>query len=104
MLPALQQRAADLVISDLQIGSMGGFAMGMQRRLELRLGRLRPGPRAAVARPAPDTFMAKRIGVAGWLVKPLDPLRIRAAAKAVLAGGQYFDTTLAAVPPDVLPA
>jgi DNA-binding NarL/FixJ family response regulator len=48
--------------------------------------------------------MAKRIGVAGWLLKPLDPLRTRAAAKAVLAGEHYFDTTLSAIPADVMPA
>ena len=51
-----------------------------------------------------DIFLAKRTGVAGWLVKPLDPLRPRAAVQALLAGENYFDTTLSAVPADVLPA
>src|ERR1700733_10443857 len=35
VLPALQERAADLVISDLQIGSMGGYAIGVQLPLGL---------------------------------------------------------------------
>ncbi len=104
VLPALQERPADLVISDLQIGSMGGVAIGMQLALEIGSGRLSPVPVLLLLDRRPDTFMAKRIGVAGWLIKPLDPLRTRAAAKAVLAGEHYFDTTLSALPADVMPA
>jgi DNA-binding response OmpR family regulator len=104
VLPALQERPADLVISDLQIGSMGGFAIGMQLALEIGSGRLGPVPVLLLLDRRPDTFFANRIGVAGWLIKPLDPLRTRAAAKALLSGERYYDSTLAAVPADILPA
>ena len=53
VLPALQQRIADLVITDLQIGSMGGLAVAMQATLEAAAGRLeKPVPMLRAARPA----------------------------------------------------
>jgi DNA-binding response OmpR family regulator len=103
VLPALQERAADLVISDLQIGSMGGFAIGMQLGIEVGAGRLGPVPLLLLLDRRPDTFMAKRIGADGWLIKPLDPLRTAAAARALLAGDHYFDGPLAAVRADFSP-
>jgi two-component system, OmpR family, response regulator BaeR len=105
VLPALQQRIADLVITDLQIGSMGGLAVAMQATLEAAAGRLeKPVPMLMLLDRRADTFLAKRTAVAGWLVKPLDPLRISAAVTALLAGGRYYDRTLAPGVPDVLPA
>jgi DNA-binding NarL/FixJ family response regulator len=38
-----------------------------------------------------DVFIAKECDAEGWLVKPLDPLRLRKAAAALLDGGTYFD-------------
>jgi DNA-binding response OmpR family regulator len=105
VLPALQERAADLVIADLQIGSMGGLAIAMQVTLEAASGRLeKPVPVVMLLDRRADTFLAKRTAVAGWVLKPLDPLRLRAAVTAVLAGETYHDRTLAPGVPDVLPA
>lgn len=104
VVPALNERAADLVVADLQIGSMGGFAIAMQLALETGADRLGPVPVLLLLDRRPDTFFARRIGVAGWLLKPLDPLRTRAAVKALLAGERYYDPTFAAVPADVLSA
>jgi DNA-binding response OmpR family regulator len=105
VLPALQERSADLIITDLQIGSMGGLAVAMQVTLEGASGRLEKAvPVLVLLDRRADTFLAKRTAVAGWLLKPLDPLRIRAAVNAVLAGGTYHDRTLAPGVPDVLPA
>jgi DNA-binding NarL/FixJ family response regulator len=39
----------------------------------------------------PDVFLARRSGAEGWLVKPLDPIRLRRAVTALLAGGTYYD-------------
>ena len=76
VLPALQERIADLVVTDLQIGSMGGLAIAMQLTLEAAAGLLdRPMPVLVLLDRRADTFLAKRTGVAGWLLKPLDPLR-----------------------------
>jgi len=104
VLPALQERSADLIITDLQIGSMGGLAVAMQVTLEGAAGRLEKAvPVLVLLDRRADTFLAKRTAVAGWLLKPLDPLRIRAAVNAVLAGEKYYDRTLVPGVPDVLP-
>ena len=38
-----------------------------------------------------DVHLAQRCGADGWLVKPLDPLRLRRAVQAVAAGGTYHE-------------
>ncbi len=103
VLPALMQRPADLVVTDLQIGSMGGLAIAMDMALEAGAGRLPTTPVLVLLDRRADVFLCKRTGVAGWLLKPLDPLRTRAAVQALLAGQTFYDTTLLAVPADVLP-
>jgi len=98
VVPALQERAADLVISDLQVGSMGGYGIAMDISLEAGAGRLGPTPVLLLLDRRADVFLARRTAVAGWLVKPLDPLRLRAAVKAVLAGETYQDPTFSPEP------
>jgi DNA-binding NarL/FixJ family response regulator len=39
----------------------------------------------------PDVFLARRSGVEGFCVKPLEPQRLRRAVRAVLAGGTFED-------------
>lgn len=105
VLPALRERSADLVIADMQIGSMGGLAIAMQVTLEGASARLeKPVPALLLLDRRADTFLAKRTGVAGWVIKPLDPLRVRAAVTEVLGGGTYHDKTLTPEDPEVLPA
>jgi DNA-binding response OmpR family regulator len=103
VLRSLQERPADLVVSGLQIGSMGGLAVAMDLTLEAGAGRLSPTPVLLLLDRRADVFLAKRTGVAGWLLKPLDPLRTRAAAEALLAGGRYHDPTFLPAPADVSP-
>jgi hypothetical protein len=38
-----------------------------------------------------DVNLARRSAADGWLIKPLDPLRLRRAAKAIAAGGTYVE-------------
>ena len=38
-----------------------------------------------------DVFLARRSLVEGWLLKPLDPIRLRRATRALLDGGTYHD-------------
>lgn len=93
VLPLLQEQPADLVVADIQVGSMGGLAVAMDLALEAGAGRLSPTPVLVLLDRRADVFLARRTGVAGWLLKPLDPLRTRDAVRAVLAGGQYQDAT-----------
>ena len=95
VLPALQEQAADLVVSDIQVGSMGGLAIAMDIALEAGAGRLPPTPVLVLLDRRADVFLARRTGLAGWLIKPLDPLRTRDAVEALLAGRGYYDATFA---------
>jgi CheY-like chemotaxis protein len=81
----------DLAIVDLQIGSMGGMAVTMALRLDASVDRLPAVPVLLLLDRVADVHLAKRCGADGWLVKPLDPLRLRRAARAVAAGSTYTE-------------
>ncbi len=83
--------AYDLAIVDLQIGSMGGVAVTMALRLDASSGRLPAVPVLLLLDRVADVHLAKRCGADGWLIKPLDPLRLRRAARAVAAGSRYTE-------------
>jgi DNA-binding response OmpR family regulator len=80
----VEKRMPDLVVLDLQIGSMGGMAVTMALRLDESAGTL---PRVKVLmlldRQA-DIHLAKRCAADGYLVKPLNPLSLKRAARAIL--------------------
>jgi CheY-like chemotaxis protein len=88
---AEQGDAYDLVIADLQIGSMGGVAVTMALRLDASAGSLPAVPVLLLLDRVADVHLAKRCGAEGWLVKPLDPVRLRRAAHAVAAGSSYTE-------------
>ncbi len=81
----------DLAIFDLQIGSMGGIAVTMALRLDASVGRAPAIPVLVLLDRVADVHLAKRCGADGWIVKPLDPLRLRRAAETVAAGGTYTE-------------
>ncbi len=74
----------DLVILDLQIGNMGGIAACMHLHHEAGEGRLPRVPVLMLLDREVDTFLARRSGADGWVVKPLDAFSLRQAATAVL--------------------
>jgi DNA-binding response OmpR family regulator len=49
-------------------------------------------------------FLARRAGADGWLVKPLDAIRLRKAIRALLAGSTYEDDTFRPVEVPANPA
>lgn len=91
VLPAVLERVPDLAVVDLQIGNMGGMAVCLDLRLEESAERI-PHVRVLMLldRQA-DVFLAKRSGAEGWLVKPLDPVRLGRAVNAVLAGATVHE-------------
>ncbi|MDP9452889.1 MAG: response regulator [Actinomycetota bacterium] len=93
VLPAVLERLPDLVVLDLQIGNMGGMAACLHLRLEEGAGRVGHVPVLMLLDRRADVFLARRSGAEGWLIKPLDPLRLRRAVRALLAGDTYFDPT-----------
>jgi DNA-binding NarL/FixJ family response regulator len=89
--PAVRQVNPGLVVLDLQIGNMGGIATALDLQQGFDSGEV---PRVPILllldRPA-DVPMARRTGVQGWLLKPLDAFRLRRAARAIAAGDTYFE-------------
>ena len=81
----------DIVVADLQIGSMGGIAVTMALRLDASAGNAPDIPILVLLDRVADVHLAKRSGADGWLVKPLDPLRLRRAVRTVAAGGTYTE-------------
>lgn len=87
----IAERVPDLAILDLQVGSMGGMAITMSLRLDESADTLPHVPAIMLLDRRADLFLAQRSGADGWLVKPLDALRLRRAMMAVTQGGTYFE-------------
>jgi len=104
VVPDLERALPDLVVLDLQIGRMGGMATCMDIRLEEGAGRIGHVPVLMVLDRRADVFLARRCGSDGWLLKPLDPIRIRKAVTALLEGGTWHDETGMPSPIAVQPA
>ena len=88
---AVARRTPDLGIFDLQIGTMGGMAVTMTLRLDESAGALPHVPVLMLLDRRADLHLARRSGAEGWLIKPLDSLRLRRAALVVAGGGRYTE-------------
>ncbi len=86
VLPAIKVKSPDVVLLDLQIGNMGGVASSIAIRQEEGFDRLPHRPVALLLDRSADVFLAQQSGAEGWLVKPLDALRLRRLVTALLAG------------------
>ena len=96
--PAVQEDPPDLVITDLQVSNMGGMAICLDLNLEESGGRIPHVPVVILLDRRADVFLARRAAAEGWLVKPLDPIRIRRAVKAVLDGRTFYDESYKPLP------
>jgi CheY-like chemotaxis protein len=81
-----RERLPDLAVLDLQIGSMGGMAVTMDLRHDESAGAYDHVPVLMLLDRQADVHLARRSGAEGWIVKPLDALRLQRAAAAVAAG------------------
>lgn len=104
VLPAVKRRLPDLVILDLQIGNMGGMAACLDLRLEEGAGRVGHTNIIMLLDRRADVFLARRSGAEGWLIRPLDPIRLRRATQKVLDGDTYYDESYKPNPVLVAPA
>ena len=82
--PAVTASMPDVAILDLQIGTMGGMAVTMALRLDESAGALDHLPVVMLLDRTADVHLARRSGAESWLVKPLDPIRIREAVDCAL--------------------
>ncbi|MEY3691680.1 MAG: hypothetical protein RJB57_1336 [Actinomycetota bacterium] len=85
------ERTPDIAILDMQVGTMGGMAITMDLRLDASAGVLPEIPILMLLDRDMDIHMARRSGANGWIIKPLDALRLRRAVDAVVSGGCYAE-------------
>ena len=88
---AVKTRPPDVALLDLQVGSMGGMAITMALHLDESSGALPHVPVVMLLDRVADVHLARRSGAEAWLVKPLDPIRLRRAALAAAAGETYHE-------------
>ncbi len=88
----------DLVITDMQVGAMGGVAICMDLRLEASSGRLPHVPVLVLLDRRADVFLARRSEAEGFVVKPFDSLRLRRAVRTLVEGGTYEDDSYKPLP------
>ena len=96
--PEVLEQAPDLAVLDLSIGNMGGMATAMNLHHETGAGRIQPVRVLMLLDRGADIFLAQRSQADGWLVKPLDPIRLRKAAVAIMAGERYEERMQQAAP------
>jgi DNA-binding response OmpR family regulator len=89
--PAVSNRTPDVAILDLQVGSMGGMAITMDLRLDQSSGALPHVPVLMLLDRTADVHLARRSGADGWIIKPLDALRLRKAVRSIVAGETYTE-------------
>ena len=85
------ERSPDVVIVDMQIGSMGAMAVVKALRLDESAGALPHVRVVMLLDRVADLYLAQRSDAEAWLVKPLDALRLRRAVDAVMAGGTFTE-------------
>jgi len=86
---AVKTHTPDLAILDLQSGSMGAMAVAMNLRLDHSSGNAPMVPVLMLLDRVADVHLARRSGADGWIIKPLDALRLRRAVTMVLDGDVY---------------
>jgi two-component system, chemotaxis family, chemotaxis protein CheY len=82
-LTALEQDAADLVITDVHMPEMDGLALTQALRADARFRAL---PILVLTTEATDVMKARgrAVGATGWLVKPFHPDTLRRTVRRVL--------------------
>ncbi|MDA8196843.1 MAG: hypothetical protein M0019_06510 [Actinomycetota bacterium] len=85
----------DLAVLDMQIGNMGAIAAIHELHLEESGGRMDHVPTIAILDRRADVFIVKRTMVEGFVIKPYNSRKLIDAARAVLDGGTYEDTSYA---------
>lgn len=101
--PTVAEITPDLVVLDMQIGSMGAIAVAMHLEAEATMGRLPLTQILVLLDRDADTFLAARTEVDGWMIKPIDGFRLRRAARALLDGGTFTEWPSVETVPPVAP-
>ena len=89
--PVVAERRPDLVITDLQVGSMGGMAIALALRNDESMFAEDGVPILMLLDRQADVYLAQRSHADAWLIKPLDALRLKRAALAAISGEGVFE-------------
>ncbi|MCY3663137.1 MAG: response regulator [bacterium] len=92
LLAVTEELQPELVILDLQIGSMGGMAACLELRAESDAGRLRYQNVLMLLDRSADVFLARQARADGWLIKPLNAFRLRRGRAALAEGGTFHES------------
>jgi len=88
--PVVVELRPDLVILDMQIGTMGGVATALDLRLDAD-HRTADVPILLLLDRPHDEFLAREVEVDGWLVKPIDPLSVSATLGEIMSNLNELD-------------
>lgn len=91
VLQRVRDGGVDVVVADLQIGAMGAMAICLELRHQESYGACDPVGVLMLLDRRADVFLARRSTADGFLVKPLDPLKLRRAVRAVIEGEPFED-------------
>lgn len=75
----------DIVLIDLQVGSMGGFAVVRDLRDAAAAAGEPPVPAVLLLDRSVDTFLAGRSGADAWLLKPVASFELRSVVDELTA-------------------
>jgi DNA-binding response OmpR family regulator len=84
-------RQPDMVITDLQVGSMGGMAISLALRNDESVNDSLRMPVLMLLDRQADVYLAQRSQADAWLIKPLDALRLKRAAVAAVDRSGLFE-------------
>jgi len=91
VVPTCKSKNPDLVLLDLQIGNMGGMATARTVRHAQENSEINQCPIALLLDRSVDTVLARQARVDGWLVKPLNPVRLEMLMTALTQGETYYE-------------
>ncbi len=83
----------DLVVVDMQIGSMGGIAVAVDLRLEASADRAPWVPILLLLDRQADEFLGRRSGIDASILKPLDASTLRRTIERLLTLGASTPST-----------
>lgn len=82
----LETEPADALVVDLQVASMGGMAIARDLHQQAAMAGRDQIPVVLLLDRKADSFLAKRAGVAGSVVKPFSAHDLRTAVEKAIAG------------------
>jgi len=91
VIPAMAELEPDLVMLDMQTGTKGGVATCMDVRADQEAERLPASRIMLLLDRDADRWLARQAGADGWMIKPIDAMRLRRACTAMTNGEPWFE-------------